>query len=171
MGLLKLLGLSSKAGVDRDFGELFDSIESILEGRTDEEVKLVTGYAGLLGKIAYSDMETSNVELERIQEILAEEMSLDGQQIEMIVKLLDDQHVKLFSLEDYIYTRFINDVCEKAEKLGLLHALFRVAAADESVCAEEDAALWSVAKGLRLSHKEFVTVRAEFAQHLDVLKP
>ena len=166
----KLFGITKKDRGAEDLGKLFDGIKTIFDKRNEQEIRYITGFAGLLGKIAYADMDTSEVELTRIRKILGERMRLSGRRIDPILKLLDEEHAKLFSIEDYIYIRLLNDACDKAQKVDVVRALFEVAAADESVSAEEDAALWTVAKGLRLSHREFIGVRTEFKKHLDVLK-
>jgi uncharacterized tellurite resistance protein B-like protein len=171
MDLKKLFGISNEADRARkDLGELFAGVQAILKDCSENDVKLITGFAGLLGKVAYADMEISEVEIERMRSVLGGLKHLSSQQVNLIIELLGRHSVNLFSIEDYIYIRLINDVLDKPGKLGLLKALFKVAAADESVSAEEDAALWTVAKGLMLSHREFISVRAEFAGQLDVLK-
>jgi uncharacterized tellurite resistance protein B-like protein len=64
----------------------------------------------------------------------------------------------------------INQVCDKEQKIQLIEAMFAVASADDSVSSEEDSAIYIVSKGIGLSHKEFVTVRARFQPYLEVLK-
>ncbi|MCP4677626.1 MAG: TerB family tellurite resistance protein [Deltaproteobacteria bacterium] len=171
MDLKKLFGISTKGQKeDSELGELFAGIRPILEGYTADDIKLITGFAGLLGKVAYADMEISDVEIARIRAVLEKRLNLKHHQIEPIIKLLGEHKARLFSVEDYIYIRLLDTVFNHSEKINLLRALFTVAAADESVSAEEDAVLWTVAKGLKLSHRDFVKVRAEFKEHLDVLK-
>ncbi len=171
MDLKKLFGISSKGQKENaDLGELFAGIQDVLEGYTENDIKLITGFAGLLGKVAYADMEISDVEIDRIRSVLKKKLDLKPHQVEPIIKLLGEHKARLFSVEDYIYIRLLDAVFDHDEKIDLLRALFTVAAADESVSAEEDAALWTVAKGLKLSHRDFVKIRVEFKEHLDVLK-
>lgn len=171
MDFRKLFGMASRREDDTaDLGKLFSGISSILSTENEEEIKRITSFAGLLGKVAYADMDISPVEQQRIHKLLKSQLNLKDQDIEKIVALLSQHRAQLYSIEDFIYLRMVNSMLEKSEKLSLLRTLFTVAAADESVSGQEDAVLWSIAKGLRLSHREFVGVRAEFKDHLDVLK-
>ncbi len=171
MDLKKLFGINRVKNTDtHDLGELFVGIQKILTEHSDDDVRLIAGFAGLLGKVAYADMEISSVELDRVRDVLDKRLKLSSRQIDPIVELLGKHQARLFSIEDYIYIRLLNEVLDHTQKKDALHALFTVAAADESVSAEEDAVLWTVAKGLRLSHRDFILIRAEFKEHLDVLK-
>ncbi|MCP4602163.1 MAG: TerB family tellurite resistance protein [Proteobacteria bacterium] len=171
MDIKKLLGINKTTQKeDEDLGKLFAGIQGLLKGYTDADTKLITGFAGLLGKVAYADMAISDVEKDRIRSVLSNKLKLKQSHVNAIVELLGEHSVRLFSIEDFIYIRLLNSVCDKAEKMDLIRALFNVAAADESVSAEEDASIWTAAKGLRLSHRDFISVRAEFKEHLDILK-
>jgi uncharacterized tellurite resistance protein B-like protein len=170
MNILKLLGLCGDEKPSAELGRLGDGLGEILLHKNPEEMKLITGYAGLLGKIAYADMELSDVEIEEIKQILSDKLALMPDQMSPIFELFEKFRVQLFSLEGHLYARMINEIYDKEQKFKLLDALFAVAAADKSICAEEDAVLWTIAKELRFSHKEFVSVRGRYKEHLDVLK-
>ncbi len=173
MDLRKLFGISKKhekKDEDGDLGKLFSGIKEILEGYTESDIKLITGFAGFLGKVAYADMEISDVEKKTIRSVLEETLHLKRGQADATITLLERHRVQLFSIEDFIYARLINDICDKNQKLELVEALFVVAAANESVSAEEDASIRLVCKSLRLSHGDFVQIKKGFKEHLDVLK-
>ena len=173
MNLWKIFGIADKqqhGEKNSDLGKLFDGMQEIAKGNSEEDIKLITGFAGLLGKVAYADMEISDVEINRIRSVLSNTLHLSHKQVDSIIELLAKNRVQLFSVEDYLYTRLINAVCDKEQKMDLLKALFTVAAADESVSAEEEAAIRIVSKGLFLSHGDFISIRVQFKEHLDVLK-
>ena len=171
MDFRKLFGISQKKEADEAaLGKLFSGIKSVVSSSDEEEVKRITSFAGLLGKVAYADMDISEVEQARIRQLLTTQLGLPGQDADKIVTLLDKHRAQLYSIEDFIYLRIVNSLLDKNKKLDFLRTLFTVAAADDSVSGEEDAVLWSIAKGLRLSHREFISIRAEFKDQLDVLK-
>lgn len=173
MNLWKLLGIDKCNGggkTDEGYGRLFVGIQNLLGDLPPEEIKLVTGYAGLLGKVAYADMEISEEEIRRMESILKKTLVLTRVRVKPIVDLLSKHRVELFSIEDFIYIRLVNSICAKEQKIELLEAMFSVAAADASISAEEEAVIRVVAKGLLLSHADFVSVKKRFAAHLDVLK-
>ena len=97
-------------------------------------------------------------------------MHLEDSEIEPIITLLLQYQTELFAIENHTYLRLINTVCKKPKKLDILRTLFTVAAADRSINADEDRSMDLIAQGLKLTHREFVKVRAEFSQHRDVFK-
>jgi len=152
------------------YGELFAEVSRLLADRSEEEIKRIAGFAGLLGAVAQADDEMTPAELDRIGGILRDRLRLTGDEIVPIVTLLRDHRVRLFALESHIYARLVNDVVPREQKHDLLRALFHVAAVDHAINAEEDRTLWMLADALLFSHREFVTVRAEFSRDRNVLR-
>lgn len=171
MGLLKLLGIRKEGRAGRDvLGTLFDGIEGIVGDRPLDEIKLVTGYAGLLGRVAYADLEITDDEVARMRRVLAGVLGLADGEVEAIVEILLRHRVQLLSLEDHVYARLINDVADRPVKLKLLRALYEVGAADGSVREREDQEIRVISRALMLSHSDFIEARREFRDHLAVLK-
>ena len=169
MGLLEILGVKKGDGKHEELGELHRIVEEILGDQPEEKIKLVTGYAGVLGKVSYADMKMSQVELDRIEVLLKERLGLDGEDAARIVRVMDTDRVTLYSVEDHLYTRLLNDVLSHGEKLDLLTALFAVAAANDAISNLEDNTIRVISKGLLLSHKEFIDARLKYRDHLEVL--
>jgi uncharacterized tellurite resistance protein B-like protein len=171
VNLWRILGVDpSDPPARARFGGLFDAVSRLLADRPDEEIKRIAGLAGLLGVVAHADDAMTAQELERIRGILRERLRLTDVEIDPIATLLRDHRVQLFALESHIYARLINEAVPREQKHDLLRALFHVAAVDHSINVEEDRALWMLADALLLSHREFVTVRAEFSADRDVLR-
>ncbi len=171
MDFLKIFGMGKqKEARDRDLGSLFAALENMLAGKSVDEIKLVAGWAGLLGRVANADMELSDEEIAGIKEILGKTHGLDGTSSCAIADLLAGNRVELLSVEDHFYTRMINDVAGREEKLALLESLFQVAAADDIVRQNEDATIRMISRSLFLSHDEFIEVRSKFRDKLAVLK-
>ncbi len=170
MGILSILGMGQKEEASEELGALYTNIERLLHGKPQATIKMVAGYAGVMGKVAYADMDISEQELERIRGLLLERLSLSRVDADCVVSLLGDNCAQLYSLEDYLYTRMLNDVLSRQQKLELLTALFAVAAANRSISNLEDNAVRVISKGLLLSHKDFIDARLEYREHLAVLK-
>ena len=167
MNLFKLLGIEKKTQRDSpQLGLLFEGIERLLAGRPEDEVKRITAYAGLLGKVAYADLEVSAAEEARVRELLADELGLSAVDAEAVGGLLRAQRARLFLVEDYVYARLVNELCDREAKLALLRCLFAVAAADGAVTGEEDATIGNVARDLRLSQGDFIEARSTVRQSL-----
>ena len=56
------------------------------------------------------------------------------------------------------------------QKLALLDCLFAVSAADTSISTIEDNVIRQIATELRLEHKDFISVRSRYRDHLAVLQ-
>jgi uncharacterized tellurite resistance protein B-like protein len=171
MSLLKLLGIRKESQAARDeLGTLFDGIETIVGDRPIDEIKLIAGYAGLLGRVAYADMEITDEEIARTRRILVEVLGLAEDEVEAIVQILLRHRVQLLTVEDHLYTRLVNDVADRPHKLKLLRALYEVGAADGAVREREEQEIRVISKSLLLSHGDFVAARREFREHLSVLR-
>ena len=170
MDLGKLLGFGGAERARSDMGALFEGMQAILEGYSEEEVKLMAGTAGLLGNVAYADHEISEAEITHIRKVLDEQLSLGAEQVTAVLEMLVKYRVQLFTVENHHYARMVNAVTDKGRRRKLLRLLFALAAADHSISAEEDTVMRLVANALKLTHNDFVTIRAEFREHRDIFK-
>jgi uncharacterized tellurite resistance protein B-like protein len=149
---------------------LFDALSEHFSQLDERELKRVTGFSGMLGKISYADMNISEEEKERLRSIFRTTLNLDDAKSELLLSILVEHRIQLFTVEDYLYSRLINEVCDFQEKMGLVKAMFSVAAADGSISQEEDAAIFTAAKSIHLSHGNFISLRKQFSQYLEVLR-
>lgn len=72
--------------------------------------------------------------------------------------------------EDYLVAREFKEVSTREQRLGTLNSLFAVAAADDIITAEEEAAVRQIASELGLSHRELVAARQPYSAKRSVLK-
>lgn len=154
----------------QDFGKLFSSLNSILDGLEEEKLKLTTGFAGLLGKIAYADKEICRAEISVIKQQLIEQGLLDEACFERVLEVLQKHASDLAGIEDHHYWKLLNEVCGKKEKLTILESLFLVAAANHSISNEEERELRLIAKGLNIEDIDYRKIRVQFREHLDITK-
>jgi uncharacterized tellurite resistance protein B-like protein len=167
----RVFGLDdAEAASYKDLGFLFETLSEKFATLSDEEIKRTTAYAGMLGKVSYADMNISEVEVSRIREILTSVLKLSSRQSDLLIEILITHRIQLFSVEDHFYSRLANELFDLSEKMALLEALFEVAAADGAISQEEDVVLYDAAKSMRLSHREFISVKKRYAAYLDVLK-
>ena len=153
-----------------EFGMLFDTLSREFSKLNDTEIKKITGFSGLIGKVSYADMDISADEKRKMHAIFVTELRVDDEQAALLVSILVEHRIQLFSIEDYFYSRLINEVCSDEDKMRLMRAMFSVAAADGAISQEEDAAIYTAAKSLHLTHRDFISVRKSFVDYLDVLK-
>jgi len=168
MNLLKLFGLEPQQ--QRDFGQLFDKISTLGQALSEAELKQVTATAGLCGRIAYADTVITGEELEQISSILRAESKLTPQSINIVTALLVDHRVELLTLEEFFYSRLANESMTEEEKLALLKNLFRIAAADGTICLEEENLLFTIASQLKLPRQAVIQLKRKFKNFLSVFQ-
>jgi len=171
MGLLDFLGLAkvSSAGGSSEV----DSIRKIarqLEVMDRKQAQFLAAFAYLLGRVAQSDLEVSDVECERMERIVTEKGGLSPEQAVMTVELAKRQNLLFGHVENFLVAREFNEIATREQKLDLLDCLFSVAAADGSIGNREDREIRQIASELLLEHRDFIDVRSRYRDFLEVLK-
>jgi uncharacterized tellurite resistance protein B-like protein len=151
-------------------GGLFAAVEELAGGLSADEVKRITGWAGLLGRVAAADLDLAPEELAGIGSVLEQVHGLGADDARRVVEIIEKERVQLLSIEDHFYARLINEVAAREEKLELLRVLFRVAAADGTVAAREEAAIRLVSQALLLDHADFIAARLLVRDSVPVLR-
>ena len=117
-----------------------------------------------------SDQEVSPEEKRLMEEIVAKQGEFAEEQAIIVVQMAKMQSTLFSGIEDYVVTREFNGIATREQKLALLHCLFAVSAANHSISNLEDAAIRQIARELKLTHKDYIDVRLDYRDHLDVLK-
>ena len=58
----------------------------------------------------------------------------------------------------------------REQKTEILHCLFLVASADDEITSVENEEIRIIAKGMNLSHEEFIAERSAFSDKLSVMR-
>ena len=168
MNLFKLFQLESTAHPDH--GQLLDRISQLGENLSETELKQITAIAGLCGRIAYADTQITDDELMKTRAILHDESKLSRASVNIIMQLIVEKRVELLTLEEHFYSRLANESMTVDQKRHLLKNLFRIAAADGTICLEEENLLFNVASQLKVSRQEIVELKREFKEYLSVFQ-
>jgi uncharacterized tellurite resistance protein B-like protein len=135
-----------------------------------DRAKFIAAFAYLLGRVARADLNISEEETRTMERIVKERGQLPEEQAIIVVQIAKTQNLLFGGTENYLVTREFNKVATHDEKMSLLHCLFAVAAADESISTVEDNEVSQIADELRIEHKDFISVRSQFREYLAVLK-
>ena len=154
----------------QELGELFDLIQTLTGDRGEDNAKLITGYAGLLGRVAYADTVITTEEITQVKNILQKESGLNVEDIASIIKLITERKVEILTIEEFFYARMINEVCTPEQKLQLLKNMFEIAAADGNICTQEENLISQTAESLKISRKELTGLKRRFSSYLGTLK-
>ncbi|HUT78441.1 MAG TPA: TerB family tellurite resistance protein [Polyangia bacterium] len=170
MDWTRIFGRRNPSRGKDELGSLFAAIEGMAAGLSVEDIKRITGWAGLLGRVAYADLELAPAELAGIVQVLEQVRGLGADDARRVVELIGKERVQLLSIEDHLYARLINEVASREEKIELLGVLFRVAAADGTVAGREEAAIRLVSRALLLEHADFIAARLLVRDSVPVLR-
>ena len=169
--LLQFIGLGSDARdpETRDT-EAVRRISAELDKLDPEEARYLACFAYVLARIAHADLAISQEEIREMERLIQEFSSLRPAQAALVVQMAKTQTITLGATENYLVTRQFRKLSERDQRLELLHCLFAVAAADQSISEIENAEVTQIATELGLTGPEVAAARAEFREHLAVLK-
>ena len=172
MSLLKLLGLGGDAAssTGQDL-EGVRTIVSALDMLEPDRARYLAAFAYILSRVAHVDQQVSAEETTVIEEVVAREGHLPADQAKLVVEIAKAQSVLFGGIEDFLVTREFSARATHEQKLALLHCLFAVSSADESIAVVEDNEIRRISRELRIEHADYIAVRLAHRQQLSVLKP
>ncbi len=149
---------------------LHQKINQLLPKHDGEEQLKLACLAGLFARVAYVDLKITEGERERIVSILREWSDLSEEEVSAVAELACQEIVDLCGLENTRYCHPLAEMMSLGQRMSVLTALFAVAAADGNVEHLESEEIRTVAKGLLLEHKHYLSARATVLDKLGLLK-
>lgn len=171
MSILELLGFRG-AGQSREAGDtetvrrIVRELESLDSGRA----RYLAAFAFILSRVANADLEISAVETEKMEAILRDFGALPEEQAVLAVQIAKSQHRLSGGTESFLVTREFKEIATREQCLELLHCLFAVSAADDSITGAEETQIRQIASELGFSHNDFVGVRSAYSDKREILK-
>jgi len=145
-------------------------IASALDAMEPDQARYIAAFAYLLGRVAHADLDISHEETAEMERIVEGLGGLPEDQAVMVVQIAKTQNLLLGGSENYAVAKEFNRLASRAQKISLLHCLFAVSAADQSISTVEDNEVRKISSELRLDHGDFVAARSAYREHLEVLK-
>jgi uncharacterized tellurite resistance protein B-like protein len=171
MSLLKFLGI---AGADDPQERDIEGVRTIvdaLDKLEPERARYLAAFAYILSRVAHVDQHVSDQETAAIEHAVAQEGRFPAAQAKLVVDIAKAQSVLFGGVEDFQVTREFSSRATHDEKLALLHCLFAVSSADDTIAAIEDNEIRRISRELRIEHADYIAVRMVHRTHLGVLKP
>ena len=171
MGLLDILrgDASTKRGSQGDT----DTVRRIV-GELDKldpaRARHLAAFAYVLSRVVGADLIISEVETEKIVEILRRVGQLPEEQALLVAEIAKNQHRLFGGTENFLVTREFKEIATDAERRELLDCLFAVSAADDAITGEEEGQVWQIASELGFSHREYVEARLMYSDKRTVLR-
>ncbi len=172
MSILKLLGLAREE-VPADTNNDTDTVRKIvgqLEALGQNEARYVATFAYVLSRVAYADQEISEDETFMMEHLVEELGGLTEAQAVLAVEIAKNQARLFAGTENFLVTRQFRELSSREQREQMLHCLFAVAAADDSISSAEETQVRQIASELGFSDREFVTVRSAYNDKREVVK-
>ncbi|MEE8412372.1 MAG: TerB family tellurite resistance protein [Acidobacteriota bacterium] len=173
MSILDFLGLKSTAPEPQDNRGETDTVRKIvarLDGLPEDKARFVAAFAFMLSRVAHADLDISDEETRAMEQIVVERGGLPEEQATLVVQMAKTQNLLFGGTENYLVAKEFNRIATREQKLSLLHCLFAVGAADDSISATENNVVRQIAEEINLDHADFIAVRSRFREHLAVFQ-
>ena len=156
-----------------DSGSQTDTVRKIVKALDELEpvrAKYIAAFAYILSRVARADMNISDAETRKMEQLVVGLSGLSEEQAILAVQIAKTQAILFGGTENFLVTDEFNQLATHEQKLSLLNCLFAVAAADESISSVEEREIRLVVNELQLTHSDFITSRLAYRQYLSLLK-
>lgn len=172
MSILDLLGLTKKAANLKSDGdtETVRKIVRELDAIPVERARYLAAFAYVLGRVAYADRAISDVETTVMERLVQQLGEIPEAQAVLVVQIAKHQARLAGGTENFLVTSEFKELSSREQREQLLHCLFAVAAADESISSAEEAQVRQTASELGFSDREYVSVRSAYNDKREVVK-
>ena len=173
MSVWRLLGIEKHKILSEASSPETETVRKIvdaLEGMDPVQARYVAAFAYLLSRVAQADQNISPEETRAMERIVMERGGLPEAQAILVVQMAKTQARMFGGTENFLVTQEFNEIATREQKMALLHCLYAVSAADNSVSTREDNEIRNISRQLLLSHEDFINVRLEYRDYLSVLK-
>ncbi|MBN2554825.1 MAG: TerB family tellurite resistance protein [Anaerolineales bacterium] len=181
VGLSGLFGQAIAASIRRRQNALFDApnreehFEDFIKNRVyysvqrmlnagetaldipDERLRLLSLAGGLMARVAHVDEGVTQAEAEAMIAALSSQLGIAHEEAAFIVDVAASEISA--KMDHYRLTREYFESTSEKERLHFMDVLFTIADADGGVSHHEIEEIRAIARGLRLTHKQFITAK------------
>ena len=169
MSFLDWLGLTAPHERDPE-ADVVHRISQQLDSMDPAEARHLALFAFLLARVAHVDMVMEPAEVAEMERLAATHGGLSASQAAMVVEVARATQKLLGPTHNFVVTREFRDSATTEQKLGLLHCLFAVAAADGSITGDEEEEIRIISRGLLLDDRDYLAVRSAFGDKRSVMQ-
>ena len=171
MSLLKrFLGLDIEEDPSQSQSPTLRRIVEALEGMPEERAHYLAAFAYVLGRVANADMHISDDETNMIEHLVEEYGGVSEDKARVVVEIVKEQNQLFGGTENFLVTQELTSITDRDQREHILHCLFAVAAADDSISNTEDREIRQIASELGFEHRDFVHVRSAYSDKREVMK-
>jgi len=138
-------------------------IAAALDRLEPDKARYIAAFAYILSRVARADLSISDEELREMERLVCEKGGLPEAQAVMVVQMAKTQSVLFGGVENFLVTREFDKIATREQKIALLHCLFAVSAADNSISSAEDTTIRAIADELHLDRGDFIAVKSVYS--------
>jgi uncharacterized tellurite resistance protein B-like protein len=149
-----------------------DTVRKIVKALDELEparAKYIAAFAYILSRVARADMNISDTETRKMEQLVIGLSGLSEEQAILAVQIAKTQAILFGGTENFLVTDEFNQMATQEQKLSLLNCLFAVAAADESISSVEEREIRLISNELQLTHSDYINARLAYRQYLSLL--
>ena len=172
MSILELLGFGRGAARGAVAGDT-DTVRRIvreLESLPPERARYIAAFAFILARVANADLQISEEETRRMEQILQSTGHLSTEQARLAVRLAAARHQVEGGTESFLVTREFRGIATREQCRELLDCLFAVSAADDSISGVEEGQIRQIASELNLEPADLAEIRARRAGKRSIMR-
>ena len=141
-----------------------------LDALPPERARFLAAFAYILTRAAAADLAISETESQVIERLVVEYGAVPEAQAVLIAGIAKSQQTLAGATEDYAVTHQFKEIAGPDERVALLRCCYLVAAADQTITAEESTDLQEIARELDLDRSHIIAIRNEFADRLSAIQ-
>jgi uncharacterized tellurite resistance protein B-like protein len=141
-----------------------------LEALPPDEARYLASFAYVMSRAANADFDISAEETALMERFAVELGGLDEAQAVLVVQMAKLQARSHGGTEDFVVTREFRSISTPEQRRALVRCCFAVAAADQTIGAEEASVVNQIARELDLEPAEVNVLREEYHERLSAVQ-
>lgn len=146
----------------RFFQHLLNELRFSDEVSDSQQHSLEIAASVILLETAASDKDISNEELKEISVILQEHFHLTTEEVTDILAAAES--IRQDAIDLHQFTKTINNLCSRRQKLKLMEFIWQVVYADGRLDKHEDYLVHKLARLLHIDHKDFIEAKLKIRE-------
>lgn len=166
MSILEWLGLGKGDADDRggDGRDVVHRIVRELDALDPAAARYLALFAFLLARVAHVDQDVSPEESREMERLVVAFGGISPEQSSLVVEIAKAQNRLFGETWNFLAAREFRDLATDEQKRELLHCLFAVSAADDSISIPEEEAIRSIASELLLTNQDYISIRSAYRE-------
>jgi len=170
MSILEWLGLAPGPATGSGDSDAIHRIERELESMEPARARYLALFAFLLARVADVDLHVSEAETAEMGRRVEALGGLPRAQAALAVAIAKGENRMLGATHNFLAAREFRDLATDEQKRELLHCMFAVAAADDSISVAEEETIREVSRELLIDNEEYLAIRSGWRDKRAVFK-